>query len=95
MFTTLFILIAFFFSGDDPYNDVSGSRSSGTFSFSLSSENSDGRVSGIFSVNRVTKSIGRVSGIFSVGHVSELFSVIRVRELFLIIPIPELIQILE
>ena len=55
----------------------------------------NGRVSGIFSVNWVTKSVGHVNGRFSVSCVCGIFSVSRVRELFSVSRIPELIWVPE
>ena len=82
--------VSFFFN-DESDDDGSGSGSYGTCSYSFSSENSVGlvsglfsvgRVSGIFSVNRITKSVGRVSGIFSVCRVGGIFSFSRVSGIF-------------
>ena len=83
MLTTLFFFLLFFFFALESDEDVSdkydheGSGSgftSGSCSFSFSSENSIGCVSS-------SKYVGRVSELFSVGRVSGILKVGRIREL--------------
>ena len=67
MFTTLFLLIPFFFFDDESDNDESGSGSPGTCAFPFFSVNSVGCVSGVGSGVFVP------TGIKSIGDVVQLF----------------------